>query len=51
MELNGIIYKQSKTYPDIYVSACGKILMGQGVDPRWGWRASLEVEPIDSDVL
>ena len=26
MELDGIIYKQSKTYPDIYVSACGKIL-------------------------
>jgi hypothetical protein len=26
MELNGITYKQSKTYPDIYVSACGKIL-------------------------
>lgn len=26
MELNGIIYKQSKTYTDIYVSACGKIL-------------------------
>jgi len=26
MELDGITYKQSKTYPDIYVSACGKIL-------------------------
>lgn len=26
MELDGIAYKQSKTYPDIYVSACGKIL-------------------------
>ena len=26
MELNGITYKQSKTYPDIYVSACGKII-------------------------
>ena len=26
MELDGIIYKQSKTYPDIYVSDCGKIL-------------------------
>ena len=26
MELEGIIYKQSKSYPDIYVSACGKIL-------------------------
>jgi hypothetical protein len=26
MELEGITYKQSKTYPDIYVSACGKIL-------------------------
>jgi hypothetical protein len=26
MELDGIIYRQSKTYPDIYVSSCGKIL-------------------------
>ncbi len=26
MELNGITYRQSKTYPDIYVSSCGKIL-------------------------
>jgi hypothetical protein len=26
MELDGIIYKQSKTYPDIYVSSCGKVL-------------------------
>ena len=26
MELDGIIYKQSKTYLDIYVSSCGKIL-------------------------
>jgi hypothetical protein len=26
MELNGITYRQSKTYADIYVSACGKVL-------------------------
>ena len=40
MELNGITYKQSKTYPDIYVSACGKILNVKSigrVDKRDGY--------------
>ena len=27
------------------------MLIGQGIDPGWEWRARIEVEPIVSDVL